>query len=66
MGRKSDPLLREEADNMCKMLASHTYTLNEGEDLNEVEDMRIHGTMYSVNATNLYKACAAGVRRQKY
>ena len=66
VGRKSDELLREQADNMCKMLASSNYGLKEDEDLNKVEDLRIHATMYSNNATNLYRACLAGVRRQKY
>ena len=65
-GRQSDSLLREEADNMCKMLATSNYALMEHEDLDHVVDKRIHATMYSVNATNLYKACLAGVRRQKY
>ena len=62
----SDPLMRMEAENMCKMMAVSNYALIEHEDLDNVEDTRIHGTMYSVNATNLYKACLAGVRRQKY
>lgn len=62
----SDELLREEAENMCKMMASSNYALQEHEDLDNIEDKRIHATMYSVNATNLFKACLAGVRRQKY
>ena len=65
-GRKSDPLNREQAENMCKMMAASTYTLNSGEDLDNIEDLRIHATMYSNNASNLYRACLAGVRRQKY
>ena len=65
-GRQQDPLYREQADNMCKMLASTNYSLMEGEDLDHVEDKRIHATMYSNNATNLYKACIAGIRRQRY
>ena len=44
-------------------MASSTYALMEDEDLNNVEDMRIHATMYSNNASNLYRACMAGVRR---
>jgi len=51
---------------MCKMMAASSYSLEEHEDLENVPDMRIHATMYSVNATNLYKACMAGVRRQRY
>ena len=65
-GRRSDALLQEQADNMCKMMAGSAYGFNEGESLENVEDMRIHATMYSNNATNLYRACMAGVRRQKY
>ncbi len=65
-GRMSDPVLRTEAENMCKMLASNNYQLHDHEDLDHVEDLRIHATMYSVNATNLYKACLAGIRRQRY
>ena len=66
MGRQQDPLMREQAGNMCKMLAASNYSLGDHEDLNHVEDLRIHATMYSNNATNLYKACLAGVRRQRY
>ena len=65
-GRKTDPLEREKAENMCKMLAVNNYSLKEGENLEHVDDMRIHAAMYSNNATNLYRACAAGIRRQKY
>ena len=65
-GKMSDPLKREEADNMCKMMAQSSYALNDGENLDKVPDMRIHATMYSNNATNLYRACSAGIRRQKY
>ena len=59
----SSELKRIEADNMCKMMAQSTYVMSDEEDLNNVEDMRIHATMYSNNATNLYRACAAGIRR---
>ncbi len=51
---------------MCKMMAASSYALKEDEDLDHVEDKRIHATMYPVNATTLYKACLAGVRRQRY
>ena len=44
-------------------MAQSSYALQSGEDLNNIEDMRIHATMYSNNATNLYKACVAGIRR---
>ena len=66
MGRKEDPTEKKIADNMCKMLAANNYVLMDHEDLDNVEDMRIHATMYSNNATNLYKACVSGIRRQRY
>uniref|UniRef100_A0A7S3N1H2 Uncharacterized protein n=1 Tax=Strombidium inclinatum TaxID=197538 RepID=A0A7S3N1H2_9SPIT len=65
-GRMSDPTLRVEADKMCQMMAQSSYALLETEDLENVEDMRIHATMYPSNASNVYRACAAGVRRQNY
>jgi len=66
MGRMSDPLLRQEAENMCKMMATTSYQLRDFEDLDQIDDMRIHATMYSNNGVNLFKACMAGIRRQKY
>lgn len=62
---------------MCKMMATNLYQLQEHEDLckqntliilniADVDDKRIHATMYPVNAINVYKACIAGIRRQKY
>ena len=63
VGRQDDSLLREQADYMCKSLASTNYALTKEEDLENIKDVRIHATMYSNNATNLYKACLAGVRR---
>ena len=58
--------MREEANNMCQMWAYNNYAITDKEDLDNVADMRIHATMYSNNATNLYRACVAGIRRQKY
>jgi hypothetical protein len=65
-GRMSDPLLRQQTEHMCKMLATSNYALMEDENLDKLDDLRIHATMYSNNASNLYRACLAGVRRQKY
>ena len=62
-GRKMEQMEREKADNMCKMMASSTYGFTEGEDLENLADLRIHATMYSNTAANLYRACLAGVRR---
>ena len=62
-GRMSDNVSRIEATNMCKMMAQSSYALQEEEDLDNLEDMRIHATMYPNNASNLYRACVAGIRR---
>ena len=62
----SDDVSRIEATNMCKMMSQSSYSLEAEEDLDNVQDMRIHATMYPNNATNLYRACVAGIRRQKY
>ena len=35
-GRNTDPILREEADNMCKMMAASNYALLEHEDLGKL------------------------------
>ena len=66
LGKMSDEVKRIEATNMCKMMAQSSYQLQDHEDLDNIEDMRIHATMYPTNAENLYKACVAGIRRQKY
>jgi hypothetical protein len=65
-GRVNDPLLRKEAVNMCKMMAVSEYQIQPWEDLDSIADMRIHSTMYPENATNLFKACVSGIRRQKF
>lgn len=65
-GRVNDPMMRKEADNMCKMMAIQSYELQRWEDLDKIKDMRVHANMYPENATNLYKACVSGIRRQLY
>ncbi len=65
-GRVNNQLLRKESEHMCKQLALQSYKLEDWEDLDNIKDYRIHAYMYSENATNLYKACLAGIRRQLY
>lgn len=65
-GRVNDPILRKESELMCKQVALLSYKLERWEDLDNIKDYRIHATMYPENATNLYKACLAGIRRQLY
>lgn len=65
-GRVNNVVLRKEAELMCKQLALQSYKLNEWEDLDNIKDFRVHANMYSENATNLYKACLSGIRRQEF
>lgn len=65
-GRVNDPLLRKEANNMCKMMAIESFKLKPDEDLDNIADMRVHAYLFPENATNLYKACVSGIRRQLY
>lgn len=65
-GRVNDPGLRKESENMCKMMAISMYEVQHWENLDNLSDLRIHATMYPENATNLYKACLAGIRRQRF
>ena len=48
----SDEIKRIEAENMCKMMATSNYILQDHENLDNVDDMRIHATMYSNNGLN--------------
>lgn len=65
-GRVNNPILRKEAELMCKQIALESYSLQQWEDLDNIKDLRIHATMYPENATNLYKACLSGIRRQRF
>lgn len=65
-GRVNEPILRKESEFMCKQLALQSFKLQDWEDLDKIQDFRIHAYMYPENATNLYKACLAGIRRQQY
>ena len=60
-----DPIDRMEAENMCKMMSSSLYA-PDAEHFDKMEDTRFHGWTYAVNTENVYKACLAGIRRQKY
>jgi len=65
-GRVNDPILRLEAENMCKQITLQSYYLQKHEDLDNINDYRIHAHMYPENATNMFKACLSGIRRQLY
>jgi len=65
-GRVNDPILRKESENMCKQITLQSYHLRPWEDLDSIKDFRVHAHMYPENATNMYKACLSGIRRQLY
>ena len=48
------------------MLAQSNYQCASDEDLENLEDLRIHATLYPTTASNLYRACLSGIRRQRY
>ena len=48
------------------MLAQSNYQLESNADLENLEDLRIHATLYPTTGSNLYRVCLAGIRRQRY
>ena len=56
---------RKEAGEMCKRLTAESMYTDKGE-LEALEDLRVHAEMYPTSPDHIYKACLAGVRRQKY
>jgi hypothetical protein len=63
-GRVNDPVLRKEAESMCKRFVSEVY--NTQMDLNEIKDLRVSPFMHPNQPASIYKACLAGIRRQRY
>lgn len=64
---------------MCKRYTAEIMWTNRGElgffrlricfiifILDNLEDLRVHSEMYPTNPPNIYKACLAGIRRQKF
>ena len=64
LGRVNYPDLRKQAERMCKRLASEEYYSNV--DFAKISDLRVTSFMEPDNAENIYKACLAGIRRQRY
>ena len=50
---------------MCKRYTTELYATEEGE-LDNISDLRVYSEMFPKNPINVYKACLAGVRRQKH
>ncbi|EAS01445.3 hypothetical protein TTHERM_00151580 (macronuclear) [Tetrahymena thermophila SB210] len=65
VGRVNDPEGRIEAQQMCKRWAAELYWTYKGE-LDTIKDLRVHADMYPTTPQNVYRACLAGVRRQKF
>lgn len=63
-GRVNDPELRKEAEKMCKRLTAEA--IDTQVDLDNIKDLRVHATMQPNSPQNVYKACLAGIRRQRY
>ena len=64
-GRVNDPQGRDEASRMCKRYTSEAMWTRTGE-LESIEDLRVHSEMFPTVPANIYRACLAGIRRQKY
>ena len=47
------------------MMAMKLYSPTEDE-FDKIDDLRIHGYQYPTTTENVYRACLAGIRRQKY
>ena len=63
-GRVNVPHLRVQAEGMCKRMANEImYT---SEDVSKIEDLRVFSFMDPSDCGNIYKACLAGIRRQRY
>jgi len=50
---------------MCKRFTTESMATEVGE-LESVKDLRVHSEMFPTIPENIYRACLAGVRRQRY
>lgn len=64
VGRVNYPELRKEAENMCKRMTAEV--IDTQEDLGDIKDLRVKSTMEPHTPANVYKACLAGIRRQRF
>lgn len=64
VGRVNNPKERKVAEAMCKRLTADT--IDTQFDLDEIKDLRVHSFTFPTNPENIYKACLAGIRRQRY
>jgi hypothetical protein len=50
---------------MCKRYTTEAMWTRTGE-LESIQDLRVHSEMFPTVPENIYRACLAGVRRQRY
>lgn len=63
-GRVNDTELRQEATDMCKRMTTEAMSTNE--DLDKLDDLRVSSFMLPNRPSNIYRACLAGIRRQRF
>ncbi|OMJ82181.1 hypothetical protein SteCoe_16036 [Stentor coeruleus] len=63
-GRVNYPDLRKQAEHMCKRLSSEI--MYSAEDVAKIKDLRVTSFQEPLDAGGIYKACLAGIRRQRY
>jgi hypothetical protein len=64
-GRVNNAEGREQARKMCKRFTTESMATAVGE-LEVLDDLRVHSEMFPTIPENIYKACLAGIRRQRY
>lgn len=64
-GRVNDDSGREKARKMCKRFTTESMGTEFGE-LESIKDLRVHSEMFPTVPQNIYRACLAGIRRQRY
>ena len=50
---------------MCKRFTTEMMAVEQGE-LESITDLRVHSEMFPTQPENIYRACLAGIRRQRY
>ena len=63
-GRVNYPSMRAEAERMCKRMTAES--IDTQMNLDDIKDLRVSASMLSDNPAAIYKACLAGIRRQKF
>ena len=64
-GRANDDEGRDKARRMCKRFTSESILTDAGQ-LEAIKDLRVHSEMFPTEPESVYRACLAGIRRQRY